>query len=82
MVPIHSANGLARYIKDRKYGYFDECGKIVIPAQYDFALRFEKGNSRGGLGCTFQPVPRSNECRSYECQRWVELRNPLRQENR
>ncbi len=73
--------GLARYVEDRKYGYFDECGKIVIPARYDFVLPFEEGKSRGGYDCTFTPVPPFGEHSTYECRRWIELRNPLR-ENR
>src|SRR5690606_25120156 len=32
--------GLARYVERGKYGYFDECGKVAVPAQYAFALPF------------------------------------------
>ena len=71
------SEGLARYVEDGKYGYFDKCGKVAIPAQYDFALPFKNGKARAGYDCTFPAVPPSGEYHSYECQRWVELDHPV-----
>jgi len=50
-VPDEFSEGLARFVKDGKMGFFDKSGKIVIPASYDFALPFENGAARVCRGC-------------------------------
>lgn len=71
--PDDFQEGLARYIDGGKYGYFDQCGKIVIPAQYDFALPFDGGKGRAGFDCIFPLADPAGEHRSYECKRWVDV---------
>ena len=71
--PDYFSEGLARYVEAGKYGYFDECGKAVIPAQYDFALPFEGGKARAGFDCVF---PQEGEHHSYQCKRWIDLPHP------
>lgn len=75
--PDPFVEGLARYVEDEEYGYFDECGKIVIPAKYDFALPFEGGKAQAGYRCTFPPVPPAGEYHTYQCERWVDLVHPV-----
>ena len=70
------SEGLARYVENGKYGFFDECGQVVIPAKYDFALPFKNGKARAGYDCEFPPVDPSGEYHSYECQRWIEIERP------
>lgn len=80
--PDDFSEGLARYVDGGKYGYFDRCGKVVIPAQYDFALPFEGGKARAGFDCTFPPADAAGEHRGYACKRWIDLRHPDRAELR
>ena len=44
--PDYFKEGLARFVKDGKMGFFDETGKIVIPAQFDFVYPFEGGKAQ------------------------------------
>lgn len=73
--PDYFREGLARHVDGGKYGYFDECGKVVIPAQYDFALPFEGGKARAGFDCVFPPA---GEYRSYQCKSWIDVPHPGR----
>ena len=38
-------SGLVRVVRNRKYGFANRRGTIVIPAEYDGALNFEKGTA-------------------------------------
>ena len=44
--PDYFTEGLARFVQDGKMGFFDETGKIVIPAQFDFVYPFENGTAQ------------------------------------
>ncbi|KUG29397.1 hypothetical protein ASZ90_000709 [hydrocarbon metagenome] len=41
--PDEFQGGLARFVEEGRIGYFDRAGRVVIPADYDFGLPFEKG---------------------------------------
>ena len=49
--PDYFNEGLARYVEDGKIGFFDEYGKVVIKAQWDFAYPFEDGKAAICNGC-------------------------------
>ncbi len=49
--PDDFAEGLARFKEKGKIGYFDERGRKVIPAKFDFAFPFEKGRAEVCNGC-------------------------------
>lgn len=51
--PDYFQEGLARFVRDNKFGYFDQTGKIVIAPQFDFAYPFENGQAKVGYGCRF-----------------------------
>ncbi len=51
--PDYFSDGLSRYVEDGKYGYFDESGKIVIEATYEFAWPFKDGKAEVGEECQF-----------------------------
>jgi len=53
--PDYFEEGLARFVQDRKFGFFDESGKVVIQPQFDFAYPFKDGKAKVGWGCTFTP---------------------------
>lgn len=41
--PDYFQEGLARFTADNKFGFFDKTGKVIIEAQFDFALPFHQG---------------------------------------
>jgi|JI8StandDraft_1071087.scaffolds.fasta_scaffold03172_2 hypothetical protein len=49
--PDYFSEKLARYIENRKTGYFDQKCKKVIPANYDFGTPFENGFASVCNGC-------------------------------
>jgi hypothetical protein len=53
--PDYFKDGLARCISDNKFGFFDRMGKIVIGAQFDFALPFHEGLAAVCTGCKEEP---------------------------
>jgi len=40
------SEGLARYVENKKIGFIDPSGQVVIPAQFGFAFPFANGHSR------------------------------------
>lgn len=56
------SEGLMCYKKDRKYGYMDESGKVVIPCVYDVACPFDKlGHALVGKKGKFGYINRRGE---------------------
>ena len=49
--PDSFEEGLARYVENEKMGFFNEKGKVVIPAKYDFVEPFYKGFADVSIGC-------------------------------
>ncbi len=49
--PDAFSQGLARFVKGGKIGYFNEKGEAAVPADYDFALPFENGRAAVCRGC-------------------------------
>jgi hypothetical protein len=49
--PDYFAQGLARIVKQRKIGFIDRSGRIVVPPRYDFALPFCEGRAVVCNGC-------------------------------
>ncbi len=50
--PDYFSEGLARFVENGKFGFFDEYGKIVIDAQWDFTYPFQDGKAAVYKGCT------------------------------
>ena len=50
--PDYFAEGLARFVDKGKIGYFDEAGRVVIGAAFDFGEPFEGGHAAVCSGCT------------------------------
>jgi hypothetical protein len=44
-MPDPFQDGLARFVKDGKIGFYDSTGKIVIPAQFTYAKPFKNGQA-------------------------------------
>jgi len=51
--PDYFSEGLARFAKNGKVGFFDESGKVVIKAKFDFANPFDQGFAEICEGCKF-----------------------------
>ncbi|MFC2088987.1 WG repeat-containing protein [Calditrichota bacterium] len=51
--PDYFSDGLARYVDNNKIGFFDESGKVVIKALFDFAKPFSHGIAEICYGCKF-----------------------------
>jgi len=49
--PDEFRDGLARFVEGGKFGFFDQRGRIVIPAKFDFADRFTNGRAVVCQGC-------------------------------
>lgn len=47
--------GLARFVKNGKFGFFDESGKVVIPPRFDFVEPFHEGLAAFCAGCVQEP---------------------------
>jgi hypothetical protein len=54
--PDYFSEGLARFTRNRKFGFFDEWGKVVIPPKFDFASPFSEGLAAFCEGCKEEPV--------------------------
>ncbi len=50
--PDPFVDGLARHVAGGKYGFFDETGRVVIEAKFDFAAPFAEGLAPVCDGCT------------------------------
>ncbi len=49
--PDPFSDGLARFTEGGKFGFFDEGGKVAIPARYDYARPFSEGLAAVCAGC-------------------------------
>lgn len=51
--PDYFSDGLARYVENDKIGFFDESGKVIIKARFDFARPFADSTAAVCRGCWF-----------------------------
>ncbi len=49
--PDYFQEGLARFVREGKFGFFDEDCKVVIEAKFDFARPFSDGKAAVCEGC-------------------------------
>ena len=52
--PDYIEEGLFRFVDDKKIGFADENGKIIIPAKYEFVSEFRDGRACFGSGYTIK----------------------------
>lgn len=62
--------GLARFVQNDKIGYYDNTGKAVITAQYDFGEPFNKGRAKVCSGCR---KVKSGEHYRYKGGKWFTI---------
>lgn len=49
--PDPFSDGLARFEREGKFGFFDEQGKVAIEPRFDFASSFSEGLAAACMGC-------------------------------
>lgn len=49
--PDYYEEGLARFLKDRKIGFHNQSGQVIVQANYDFAAPFKQGHALVCNGC-------------------------------
>jgi hypothetical protein len=49
--PDYFRQGLARFVTEGKFGFFDERGRVAIPARFDFVEPFQEGFAAFCAGC-------------------------------
>ncbi|MBZ5542648.1 MAG: WG repeat-containing protein [Acidobacteriia bacterium] len=54
--PDYFSEGLARFTREGKFGFFDKRARVVIPPKYDFASPFSEGFAAFCEGCKEEPV--------------------------
>lgn len=59
--------GLARFIKNGKFGFFDESAREIIPAKFDFIFPFSDGRAAFCSGCKEK---KEGEHSSFEGGQW------------
>ena len=52
--PDPFSEGLARFVKDGKMGFFDESGQVAIGPRFDFAMPFHEGLAAACEGCRLE----------------------------
>jgi len=65
--PDYFSEGLARYVHDKKLGFFDVTGAIVIKAVFEYALPVHEGLAAVGKNCR---TTKDGEHRHVLCQKW------------
>lgn len=60
-------DGLARFVEQGKFGFFDTHARVVIPARFDFACSFSEGLACFCVGCT---IDKSDEHGVIRGGRW------------
>lgn len=71
--PDGFSDGLARYTEGGKFGFFNPSGAVVIPAQFEFAYPFVKGQAKVGEGCTSVS---DGEHTQINCRAWRFIQKP------
>ncbi len=66
-------DGLVRFSKNKKWGFADEQGNIIIPPVYDGALNFQAGLARVCKGCVEKCVNKNCEQRYFSGGAWFYL---------
>ena len=66
--PDYVSDGLFRIVKDKKIGYADENGNIVITPKFDCAFPFEKGIAKVSTNCQTES---DGEHSMWKSESWI-----------
>lgn len=53
--PDPFSEGLARFLEDGRFGFFDERGRVAIEPRFDFVMPFHEGLAAACQGCSLEP---------------------------
>lgn len=66
-------DGLVRVVTDKKYGFANRKGQLVIPPAYDGAMNFEKGKAKVCKGCKEECAGADCEHHSFSGGQWFQI---------
>jgi hypothetical protein len=66
-------DGLVRVVRNKKYGFANRKGQIVISAHYDGAMNFEKGTAKVCIRCESKCVDRDCEYHVFAAGEWFQI---------
>jgi hypothetical protein len=66
-------DGLVRVVRNKKYGFANRKGQIVISADYDGAMNFEKGTARVCRRCESKCVDHECEYHVFAGGEWLQI---------
>ena len=68
--PDYFKEGLARTVKNNKFGFINKKLTLVIKPQYDFAFPFANGVAKVCIGCVLKPY---GEHKTVEGGQWGQI---------
>ncbi len=66
-------DGLVRVVRNKKYGFANRKGQIVISTNYDGAMNFEKGKAKVCTRCESKCVDRDCEYHVFAGGEWFQI---------
>jgi hypothetical protein len=66
-------DGLVRVVRNKKYGFANRKGQIVISAHYDGAMNFEKGTAKVCIRCESKCVDHDCEYHVFAGGEWLQI---------
>jgi WG containing repeat len=72
--PDEFHDGLVRFVKNKKYGFADQSGKVVIPPVYDGALPLHDGRANVCSGCVDKCVDQHCEHHAFSGGEWLSIK--------
>lgn len=66
-------DGLVRVIRKGKYGFANRKGQLVVPAIYDGAMNFEKGQALVCKGCEIKAAGPDSEHHFFAGGEWFRI---------
>ncbi len=66
-------DGLVRVVRNKKYGFANRKGQIVVPTSYDGAMNFEEGTAKVCSGCESKCVDHDCEYHVFAGGEWFQI---------
>lgn len=66
-------DGLIRVVRNRKYGFSNRKGQLVIPPKFDGAVNFEKGKAKVCNGCISKCAEQGCEHHDFSGGEWFQI---------
>ena len=66
-------DGLVRVVRNKKYGFANQKGQLVIPPAYDGAMNFENGKAKVCSGCESKCVDHDCEYHVFAGGEWFQI---------